>query len=83
MTAALTAETFAWGVLFVSLCGASITGIILAAKWALAREQARRTWHIAENADVARAQADNDAVAELEVICEELGEALAGLRRSA
>jgi hypothetical protein len=76
----MTAEIAAWGVLCVAGVGAVITGLIIAGRWALGREQSRQTWHIAENCDVARRQADVDASAELDLVIAELDEALGGLR---
>lgn len=72
----MTAESVALGVLLVSLCGATVTALIIGGRWierrACRHEYADET--LPSAAEVARVQADNDAAAELDEVIEELRE---------
>lgn len=79
---AMTAEVFAWAVLFVALCGASLTALIIGGKYIVGR---LRRWDYPDEftpaaAEMARRHADLDACAELDEVIDELAEALAMLR---
>lgn len=79
-----TATDIATAVLLVSSCGAAITGLILAGKWIWRRAEVTEFAHsiTANPLDVARAQADNDACMELDLVIEELAEVLPRLREA-